>query len=305
MRDNVPEVYDSGGMSRRGALGLAFGLALGATGGARLANAQPGPEPCPINIGQHNMMVLGVRSVFLSHLPMFVGLCADRAHFETEHRFQLILEASFEEPRTKRDVTELYKQDRLQHADTRMYSLSPREEFALAEIFLPPTSGKPRRSFRAQVFRGHLERPPREVLLRDVTVQIKRVVHGHEFRPDDKRPKNLEYILFGTPDELFLAHRIFTPDDFDQLLPVRVPDQQFSNADLSEGLRVVVSERRNVSSGRLRGGQNIAAQLLRTDAQARNITLQPLREIYFEESELAVPPSFGATQEERDAGFGR
>jgi hypothetical protein len=95
-----------------------------------------------------------------------------------------------------------------------------------AEIFLPPTSGKPRRSFRAQVFRGHLERPPREVLLGDVTVQIKRVVHGHEFRPDDKRAENLEYILFGTPDELFLAHRIVTPADFDQLLPVRVPDQQ-------------------------------------------------------------------------------
>jgi hypothetical protein len=66
-----------------------------------------------------------------------------------------------------------------------------------------------------------------------------------------------------------------------------------------------VSERPNVSSGRLRGGQNIAAQLVRTDAQARNITLQPLREIYFEESELTIPPSFRATQEERDAGFGR
>jgi hypothetical protein len=234
---------------------------------------------------------------------MFVGVCADRAHFQTEHRFQLILEASFEDSRTKRDITERYKQDRLRHSDTRMYSLSPGEVFALAEFFLPPTSGKPRQSFRAQLFRGHLERPPNEVILPDVIVQIKRVVHAHEFRPEDKRPENLEYILFGTPDELFLAHRIVVPGDFDQLLPVRISDQQFSDADLSQGLRVVVSGRPNVSSGRLQGGQNSVAQLLRTDAQARSITLQPLREVYFEESELAIPPSFGDTQEERDAGF--
>jgi hypothetical protein len=306
MGDNVCKVYGSGRISRRCALGLAFGVAWGASGGTRLAIAQPRPElgSCPINIGQHNMMVLGVRSVFLSHLPMFVGVCPDRAHFETEHRFQLILEAGFEEPRTKRDITELYKQDRLQHSDTRMYSLSPGETFALAEIFLPPTFGAPRRSFQAQLFRGHLERPPTEVILPDVTVQIKRVVHAHEFLPEDERPENLEYILFGAPDELFLAHRIVVPGDFDQLLPVRIPDQQFSPADLSQVLRVVVSGRPNVSSARLQGGQNSVAQLLRTDAQARSITLQPLREVYFEESELAIPPSFDDTQEERDAGFG-
>jgi len=186
-----------------------------------------------------------------------------------------------------------------------MYSLRPSELFALAEIFLPPTSGKPRRSFQARVFRGHLERRPNEPILDDVTVRIKRVVHAHEFRPQDKRPENLEYILFGTPDELFLAHRIAAPADFDQLLPVRVPDQQFSDADLSQGLRVVVPGRPNMSSGRLRAGQDSAAQLLRTNAQARDIKLQPLRELYFEESELMIPASFKATQEERDAGFAR
>ena len=40
------------------------------------------------------------------------------------------------------------------------------------------------------------------------------------------------------------------------------------------------------------------------NGEARNITLQPALELYFEESELAIPPSFsGDTQEERDAGF--
>ena len=171
-------------MSRRRVLEFAFGLALGTSGGARLVMAQS-PPPCPENIGVHNMMVFGERSVFLSHLPMFVGLCPDRAHFQTEHRFQFIVEATFEQPRTQRDVTELYKQDRKQHRDIRMYSLGPQERFALAEIFMPPGSGDSRRSFRADVHRGHLERLPEDVIkgLGGIDVRIKRVVHAHEFHP--------------------------------------------------------------------------------------------------------------------------
>jgi hypothetical protein len=290
-------------MSRRRLLEFAFGLAVGTSGGARLVMAQSPPQ-CPANIGVHNMMVFGERSVFLSHLPMFVGLCPDRAHFETEHRFQFIVEATFEQPRTQRDVTELYKQDRKQHRDIRMYSLGPQQHFALAEIFMPPGSGEPRRSFRADVHRGHLERPPEDIIkgLGGIDVRIKRVVHAHEFRPDHARPENLEYLLLGTPGELFLVHRIVAPGDFDQILPVRVTDQQFSDADLRQAVRVVVPGRPNASSSRLRGGQNATAQLMRADSQAQKITLQPLREIYFEESELAMPPAED-TQEEHDSGF--
>lgn len=304
--NSVCNVYGTPAISRRHALGLAFGLIFGAIGGARLAIAQPRPEPepCPRDVGTHNMMVVGVRSVFLSHLPMFEGVCADRIHFETEHRFQVLLEAIFAEPRTKRDITETYKQDRLQHSDTRMYTLQPRSEFALAEIFSPPASGTPRRTFRGQVFRGHLERRPNDVLLPDVIVQIKRVVYAHEFRPEDKRPEKLEYILFGTPDELFLAHRIIAPGDFDQIMPVKISDQKFTDADLSQELRVIMHGRPNTSSGRLQKGQDSTAQLLRTNGEAHNITLQPDLELYFEESELAIPPSLSRdTQEERNAGF--
>jgi hypothetical protein len=149
-----------------------------------------------------------------------------------------------------------------------------------------------------------LERPPEDIIkgLGGIDVRIKRVVHAHEFRPDDARPENLEYLLLGTPGELFLVHRIAAPGDFDQILPVRVADQQFSDADLRQAVRVVVPGRPNASSSRLRGGQNATAQLMRADSQAQKITLQPLREIYFEESELAMPPAED-TQEEHDSGF--
>jgi hypothetical protein len=301
MGGHVCEICDAGRMSRRGVLELAFGLALSTSGCARFVYAQS--PPCPNDIGVHNMLVFGQQSVFLSHLPMFMELCDDGAHFATEHRFQLILEASFEEPRTRRDVTELYKQDRKQNPGMRMYSLGPKQVFALSEIFLPFSSSEARRSFPADVHRGHLERGGEVIRgLRGITVRIKRIVYAHEFRTQDRSPGNLEYILFGTPGELFLAHRIVAPGNFDQILPVRIPDQRFSDVDLSQGLRVVVSGRPNVSSSRLRAGQDTAAQLLRADAEAKKITLQTLREFYFEESELAMPP-IEDTQEEHDSGF--
>ena len=118
-----------------------------------------------------------------------------------------------------------YKQDRLQHPDTRMYTLHPKDEFALAEIFRRLTLVSSVEPFEPEVFRGHVERSPNDMILSDIIVQIKRVIFKHEFNPKENRPEHLEYILFGTPDELFLAHHIVVPGDFDQILPVRIADQ--------------------------------------------------------------------------------
>ena len=297
---------NSVGIHRRRTLEFALVLILGAGAGAPLATAQQqheASEACPINVGTHGMLVFGQRSVFLSHLPMFVDKCEDGKNFLSEHRFQLILNATFEGQRTRSDATDLYRQDRQQNPQMRMYSLNPRQAFALAEIFGPPASRERRRSFPADVFRGHFERGGSIISgLRGATVQITRVVYTHEFLPLDRKSDSLEYVLFGTPGELFLAHRIVAPGDFDQILPVRVLDQPLSDAELGQELVVVVSGRPNQSSSRLRDGQNASAQLLRKDAPAQTVALQALQEIYFEESELAMPP-IADTQEERDAGF--
>src|SRR3954469_18010054 len=73
----------------------------------------------------HNMMVVGEKSVFLSHLPMFMS----------PHNFQVILEATFTSE--GRSVQEIYARDRQSHRQTKMYSLRPEERFKLPSLFTP------------------------------------------------------------------------------------------------------------------------------------------------------------------------
>jgi hypothetical protein len=302
-------ICGSGGLARRRMLGLAAtGIALGSGAWPAAAQQRPSAAPAgrPEDIGTHNMLVLGERTVFLSHLPMFQGLSPNRSRFATPHRFQVILEASFEDQRTRRDLTDLYRQDRQRSPQTRIYTLNPREQFALAEIIPSGTAAAAARgAFPGDVFRGHLERGGQIIEgLGRVTVRILRVVHAREFRPGERRPDTLEYLLFGKGGETFLAHRIVAPGDFDQLLPVRVTGQTLSDAELVQAVRVVLQERPNTVAGRLQDGQTSAAQLVTSGTAApRAITLQAAREIYFEEGELAVPPNFDDTPAERQAGF--
>ena len=250
--------------------------------------------------------------MFLSHWPMFVGMTKDRTSFETPHRFQLIMEATFETSRGK-DLTDRYRQARQQHPAARMYSLEPSEHFVLPQIFAPVGGGPPLSAFGAKVFFGHLERGGRLVpglgtKNEPILARIRRVVHVHEFRPGDLRPKDLEYILFGKGDELFLAHLIAAPGDFDQILPVSILNRSFSDEDLNRGLRVRVDKHPNTALDRLQeAGQHLAAHIrpagVPQSAGEREVTILLHREIYFEESELAIPADLGSTPLEREAGF--
>jgi hypothetical protein len=65
-------------------------------------------------------------------------------------------------------------------------------------------------------------------------------------------------------------------------------------------VRVVVHDRKNVATERLREGQRTVATLRIGERPAvQNVQLMPGREFYFEEGELVVPPSFEPTPEER------
>jgi len=295
------------GVGRRGFLksGALATVGLAAIGvGEREVHASPAapPEDAP---NQHNMLVVGEQTVFLSHLPMFhSGRPSDPAvnragtEFLSPHRFQVILEARFTSQ--GKDVSGVYASDRQAHATTKIYTLEPKELFVLTRAFTPETAPRVR-SFPAIVFRGHLEQGGEPIADLDPTVEITRVVHGRKFDPKGTKPAQLEYLLFGKGPELFLAHAIFGPPDFDQVLSITISGRTLTDADLTRDLRVVFPDRKNVVAERIREGQELSG-ILRTPGSTGTadtpITVKPITQFYFEEGELLVPATFDPTPEE-------
>jgi hypothetical protein len=240
----------------------------------------------------HNMLVVGEKSVYLSHLPMFEG----------NHVFQLIMKATFQGAAA--NAQQLYAEDRRKNPQTKMYTLGPDPEmpFVLEELFTPDPQHPKRSTFHGTVFRGHLERRPHEPVLTNITVEVERVIHVHVL-PLSTKPEKLEYLLFGEGQELFLAHMISRPPDFDQILSVAMIGHEFTDEQLGSGVRVVIPGKQNAATERLDENEQALGVVQNSGAATQKINLKAGVEFYFEEGELFVPPVFGQTPEEKKAGF--
>ena len=247
----------------------------------------------------HGMMIVGEETVYLSHLPMF-------GH--PHHDIQAVLEATLTSERG--DPQTVYVNDR-KRTGTKIYTLRP-EPFILSEFLSgfdaigTEEPSPPLRSFRGGIVRGHFERGGQPIV-EDVVVEVTKVVHARQFDPRSQGLAQLEYLLFGKGHELFLAHLITRPPDFDQILSVRVMGQEFTDEELRHGVPVVLPGRANSVSERIREGEQTVAEarLAGEDGpRAVEIQLQTGTEFYFEEGELRVHPTFDPTDEEIAAGFG-
>jgi hypothetical protein len=67
------------------------------------ATAQPFTSGFQDAKNTHNMMVVGTKTVYISHLPMFDAVNTEGTDFTSPHRRQVILEATF--TRNGRDLT--------------------------------------------------------------------------------------------------------------------------------------------------------------------------------------------------------
>jgi hypothetical protein len=253
----------------------------------------------------HNMLVVGETSVFLYHLPMFQSLDDKRPTYTSPHRFQVILEATFSDGNESRDA--LYTTDRQKNTATRIYTLNP-GTFVLTRLVIPIPPASLVTSFKGTVFRGHLEKGGEELAgLHNIDVNIRRVVYFREFDAslaEADKPSKLEYELFGKGEELFLAHLITKPPDFDQVLSVKMMDHTFTDQELGQGVRIVIPESKNQAAFRIRENQDVTGEIPTVGGRAANsVKLRSSVELYFEEGELDSPPNFHTTDEERKAGF--
>jgi hypothetical protein len=147
----------------------------------------------------------------------------------------------------------------------------------------------PLRSFRGTIFRGHFERGG-TAILRDVEVEVRRVVYFQEFDPDAEALRALEYLLFGGEGARFVAHVITRPPDFDQVLSVEVEGAAFEAEALRDGIRLVFSGRENTIAARLEAGERLeaVAHLAGDGDETVDVAVEAKTEFYFEAGELAM-----------------
>ena len=239
----------------------------------------PGPAKSGDRPAGHGMVIVGEQAVFLSHLPMFMS----------PHDYQVILEATLTKPGA--DPQADYVEDR-RRTGARLYTLPP-ESFVLPELVPEHPGDQPRRrSFQGEVVRHHFERrEPKPVSVGSgVTVTVTNVVYFQKFNPDAEQPDRLRYLLFGKGQELFLAHVITSPPDFDQILSTKIPDHQFTDEELRHGVQIVFPDRANSFDERLQEGERVAGRAkLAGDGAAGTLELQVEVgvEFYCEANELA------------------
>ena len=98
--------------------------------------------------------------------------------------------------------------------------------------------------------------------------------------------------MFGKGPELFAAPCDSGPPDFDQVFAIKVSGHEFTADELNRAVRIVVPDRKNVVTDRVREGQTVPGQLtIAPSTTAKPVQLQAVTQFYFEEGELQTPPT--------------
>jgi hypothetical protein len=265
---------------------------LSAWASLSIAHAQARPADMP---AIHGMLIVGEKTVYLSHLSMFQKLPDS---FQP-HRFQAIFEVELPNQTA-------YTSDRAANPKQRIYTIQP-APFVLQS--LNPADPRPSlaTSFPVQTIeRGHFEKDePKKILVESGNVKIKRVLHFREYKQGASPIPQLRYLLFGKGGELFLAHFINGAPDFDHVLSVRTVSPTLSEAEVNAGILVEIPKRANTIKNRLVDSLTVDAETVSTsDASNRQLRIATGRTLYLEEGELMLPPKIKPpTDEERKAGF--
>ncbi len=192
-----PAIADLPDQARQAAASLAPGPGASPCASDAAPNIPPSSDPP----STHGMLLFGRERFYVSHLPMF----------HSPHDYQAILEVEID-PASRA----LLEADRAANPG-RYHTIVP-------ESMVLPDVVRERRSFRADIASGHFERGG-QTIGAGIQFQIKRVVYFKKFRPTDPRPTASRQVLFGTPDDAYVAHDITRPPDFDQISQVSVKSQ--------------------------------------------------------------------------------
>ncbi len=226
----------------------------------------------------HGMALIGEQTLFLSHLPLFSS-----PERPSPHNYQVLLEAAFANAKHQT----LYLADR-KKSRALLYTIEP-EEFVLTDLMTTDTQRSRLSSFKATIYRDHFERGGKPIL-KDARLTIKNVIHFQAFDLSQTRPAQMEYILFGKARELFLAHKIVKPPDFDHLVSVKVSGVKLTDEILQKGLQVRIPTLTNAIASHLQEKQSVDCEIEflpdpKPNQSPARVTV--LKDFYFETGDLA------------------
>lgn len=173
--------------------------------------------------GNHGMFMVGSETLFLLHMPMFT---------QEKHMYQMVLRAHLTD-----DAMAQYRKLRAANPD-KPYNLInvDDDKFTLPDI----KSGRVT-SFTATVYDGYSNAgggTPGPVLLDNVAVEIEDVVIFRHFNFGIDQPAELVYYLFGYGEEAHLTHYIARDPDFQNILTLPSPPDEFSQTQIEAGLEL-------------------------------------------------------------------
>ena len=114
-----------------------------------------------------------------------------------------------------------------------------------------------------------------------------KVVHFHAFDPNARELNQLEYILFGKGKELFLAHYITRPPDFDQIISLESIDHHFTDEELIQGAHIIFPGRANTIPMKIKECEKISGQASVDGSKSVEVSIKAGTEFYFCAEELA------------------
>jgi len=110
-----------------------------------------------------------------------------------------------------------------------------------------------------------------------VTVTITKVLYFKKFVPGDEKSNDTVYLLFGNQQEQFLAHKIVSKPDFDQLMSVdmnSLPNENSATEVTFQG----IADNQQLNAG----------ATLNTEIQNEEVTVKVKANLYLEFGDLSM-----------------
>jgi hypothetical protein len=222
------------------------------------------------------MVLVGESPCYLSHLPMFMS----------PHNYQVVLKCTLDN-----DASGRLRELRTRLGRDVLVTVKP-EVFAITDLMPVDAARQVLTEFNADVVEGHFEHGGR-TLAPAAVVNVDEVMYFCELdlgaASPDERVGEMEYLLFGdADDELFLAHRIGSRPNFDQVLRITAEGVQFTASEIERQGHptVTVVGRQDAFGERVRPGEVVSAQSSAGQHFHHDVQITAESEIYANEDEL-------------------